>query len=454
MIHLERIGKNAIVSAENVAFTFEVTDNPREFKDHRNRTETLDWSNDNSFIGNWRIHPFGNNDDLPTVIKDIVLTNHVSSGTLNKQVNMLWGKGPKLFLEDFDEEGELIYNWQNDKEIAQWLKSWDADAYVYKCVVDYVVMKGVFSKPILTKGSRIGNNFISKLEHVLPDRARLASHLSANERLPTHVINTDYKFEDPGAVLNAKVYPIFNPLDPFRHRTSIFYSNAYSFCTEFYTVPELYGSLEWIKRSTAVPLIFKALSDNSINVKYHIESPQYFWDDAIKKLKDNCTSKGIDYKDEYFLEYQKNYLQKITAALSGIENVGKFIHTSIKLEVDGTNLLTHGWKISRVDQNVKDYVDSQLKISERADQVIASTTGVHSSITNTGNTGKVDSGGEQYHALNNFLATSVDVPEMIILKALNYAIQSNFNTDLKLGFYHLGTKKMEDTTPAERNPKA
>ena len=133
------------------------------------------------------------------------------------------------------------------------------------------------------------------------------------------------------------------------------YSNKSSFCTEYYTVPELYGSLEWIRRSTAVPLIFKALSETSINVKYHIQSPQFFWDDAIEKIKEDCTNRGVDYKDEYFLDYQKSYLKKITRALSGQQNVGKFIHTTLKLEVDGTNLLEHGWSIEPIDQNAKDF---------------------------------------------------------------------------------------------------
>jgi hypothetical protein len=71
-----------------------------------------------------------------------------------------------------------------------------------------------------------------------------------------------------------KVYPLFDFSNPFANPNSVLYSNMYSFCTDYYTVPDLYGSLEWLNRSTSVPLIFKALSKNSINLKYHIVSPQ------------------------------------------------------------------------------------------------------------------------------------------------------------------------------------
>ena len=452
-MNIEFINGNAIVEDENIAFTFEVSEDPRQFDSNRVKVDSLNWANRHHFIGEWRIHPYGDNNDLPTIIKATVQNNHLAPGSLNKQTNMLWGKGPKLYKEVF-KDGELVYEWQEDAEIQAWLDSWQYEDYLLKSCVDYNHIKGSFTKVYKTLGGRIGRNFISKLEHIQPDKARLASHLTSEDRTPTHVVITDFAFKHVESILKAKTYHLFNPLKPFEHRNSIFYSNLYSFCTEYYTVPELYGSLEWIKRSTAVPIIFKALSKNSIAPKYHIQSPQYFWDKAKEEIEDACTEKGKPYKDSMLLEYQKRYLKKITKSLSGEDNVGKMIHTTKKLEVDGTNLLEHGWTINHIDQNIKDFVVSQIKISERADHVISGNTGLHSSIANVGQQGKSDSGSEQYHALNNYLATSIDVPEMIVLKPINYAIKANFpSKKLKLGFYHLGTKKLEDTAPGDRNPK-
>lgn len=453
-MEIEFIGNNAIVQSDNVAFTFETTEDPRSFSGDRGKTDSLSWSDRHHFVGEWRIHPFGDTNDLDTTIKNTIQNNHIASGSLEKKTNMLWGKGPKLYREVY-EDRELIYDWQEDKDIQEWLESWGYEDYLLKALVDYNHVKGVFTKMIRSRGYRIGSSKkIAKLEHVLHDRSRLASRITEQDREPTHVVVTDWAFKHVESILKAKAYFKFNPLKPFQHATSIFYSNMYSFCTEYYTVPELYGSLEWIRRSTAVPLIFKALSQNSINVKYHIQSPEYFWESAKQTIKDKCTENGIAYEEDMFREYQKKYLKKVTSVLSGEENVGKFLHTTIKLEVDGTNLLEHGWKINAIDQNVKDYVEAQIKISQRADHVLTATTGIHSALANVGQEGKSDSGSEQYHALNNYLATSTDIPEMIVLKAINYAIKANFpEKNLKLGFYHLGTKKMEDTSPGDRNPK-
>jgi hypothetical protein len=226
----------------------------------------------------------------------------------------------------------------------------------------------------------------------------------------------------------------------------------YSFCTDYYTVPDLYGSLEWLNRSTAVPLIFKALSKNSINLKYHIVSPQAFWDKKQKEIEANCTKTGIIYSDKLLLDYQRAFLEKISVVLSGQENTGKYLHTSKSFTVEGTNLIEHGWEIKVIDQNIKDFVTAQIAISERADHALSAGLNLHSALGNVSESGKSDSGSEQLYALKTFLQTGIDIPEMIIMKAVNYALKANFGAKkLKLGFYHDKTdQKEQNITPSKR----
>jgi hypothetical protein len=225
----------------------------------------------------------------------------------------------------------------------------------------------------------------------------------------------------------------------------------YSFCTDYYTVPDIYGSLEWLKRSTAVPLIFKALSKNSINLKYHIVSPQKFWDNKRKEIEANCNAAGKVYKPSMLLEYQKSFLDKIGVVLSGDENTGKYLHTTNEFTIEGTNLIEHGWEIKVIDQNIKDFVEAQIKISERADHALSSGLNLHSALGNVSESGKSDSGSEQIYALKTFLQTGIDIPEMIIMKAINYALMINFpNKGLKLGFYHTNPEKEQNIAPEKR----
>src|SRR5690606_17435010 len=124
------------------------------------------------------------------------------------------------------------------------------------------------------------------------------------------------------AILNPKIYPLYDFKNPFQYKNSILYSNMYSFCSDYYTVPDIYGSFEWLRRSTAIPLILRAMSVNSINVKYHVVSPQKFWDEKKGQIEEICTKKGVKYKDSMLLEFKEKFLKQIAKVLSGAENTG------------------------------------------------------------------------------------------------------------------------------------
>jgi hypothetical protein len=76
---------------------------------------------------------------------------------------------------------------------------------------------------------------------------------------------------------------------------------------------------------------------------------------------------------------------------------------------------------------------------------------LHSALGNISESGKSDSGSEQIYALKTFLQTGIDIPEMIIMKAINYALKVNFPTKkLKLGFYHVVPEKEQNIDPKNR----
>ncbi len=448
--NIEYIGNDAIIDTPQVAFTYQVSETPRDFFQFKGDSNGLDWNNKYNFIGDYVVYPYGSNNDLPDVIRKVVQSNYIAPGILKKKLQLLWGLGPKLYREKI-ENSVLSRDWQEDDEIQQWLDSWDSDKYVLQCATDFQHIEGVFSRFELTRGSRIGKPFISKVVHMFPDRTRLGGLKQNLMREATHAIVTDWSFNTLNALMQYKVYPLFDFVNPFSNSNAVLYSNMYSFCTDYYTVPDLYGSLEWLNRSTAVPLIFKALSKNSINLKFHIVSPQKYWDNQENRIKENCTARGIDYKHSMLLEYQKEFLQKIALVLSGDANTGKYLHTTKEFTVDGTNLIEHGWEIKVIDQKIKDFVNAQIQISQRADHALSAGIGLHSALGNVSESGKSDSGSEQLYALKNYLLTGIDIPEMIVMKAINYAIKANFpNKNLKLGFYHVQPESEQDVTESQR----
>nr|WP_317631399.1 hypothetical protein [uncultured Flavobacterium sp.] len=448
-MNIEYVGNDAIVDTGQVAFTYSINNMPRDLYREREDSSPLNFNNNYMLIGGFKVHPYGNNDDLPEEIRDVMIRNYIAPGLLTKKTQLLWGLGPKPYTETIV-DNVVVKNWiDNSKlpsEIVDWLDSWDYENYLLKCATDYGVMQSHMTK----LHPNTGFNKIARLEHVYISKGRLASKAELNTLKPTHLIQSDYPFGDNSVDNTLKAYPLFErgmALD----KTYAIYSNTYTFCTDYYTIPDIYGSLEWLKRSTSVPLIFRALSKNSMNLKYHIISPEAFWDAKRNLIKDNCTKLGKEYKEQMLIDYQNEFLRKMAVVLSGEENTGKYLHTTKNFTVEGTNLIEHGWEIKVIDQNVKDFVEAQIKISQRADHALSSGIGLHAALGNVSETGKSDSGSEQIYALKNYLATGVDIPEMIVTKAINIALKVNFpKANIKIGFFHQVAEKEQDVSPKDR----
>ena len=344
---IEWYGDNAIVSTADVAFTFEAVDNPRELNIKRNEKQSLDWVNQSFKIDKYTVFPYGSDNNLPKEIKDVVQNNYIAPGILKKKTQLVWGKGPKLYKESF-KKGVLVREWLDDAEINAWLESWDAETYLMKCAVDFHYMETAVTQVYTDKGARLGRaSKIAKLEHLNINQSRKAKITAAKSAKATHCMFSLDNRQSTQMHTGYAVYPLFEFTNPFKHKTPVFFSNMYSFCSDYHTVPDLYGSLEWLRRSTAIPLLFKALSENSINLKYHVISPQAFWDAKKKELEADATTEN-PYKQADLLKFRTDYLRKVTDVLSGADNTGKFWHTVKHVEIDGNNLLEHGWEIKDI----------------------------------------------------------------------------------------------------------
>jgi len=462
-IRIKRDGNNAIVERDNIAFTYSIMEDPRDLVELRTKEESFSWEGyQYARINNFVIHPFGTNNNLPNVIRNIIQENYIAPGLLNKKKQLLWGDGPKLYSEVVQDK-EIYKDWRDRKdkdakEIYKWLYSWDFEQYLEECATTYQYMQGVFTKFISNRGARIGKGFINKLEHISHEHCRMASvitndtHWPLNRYIkPTHAVLTDYSFSHINSLIDYKDYELFDKDKPFKNKISVGYSRTATFLQDIYTLPDIYGALEWIKRSTAVPLILKALSMNGINLTFHIESPQKYWEDIQNKLMEKASSEGRIYNSSELQEYETNIMRQISDSLSGVENAGKFIHTKKILEVDGSNLLEHGWTIKPIEQNLKDFVEAQTKISSKSDYAVSAAINIHSALGNISESGKSDSGSEQLYAYMIYLLTANNLPEMIVCKHINQAIMVNFpNTDLRIGFYHTQPNRQSDVSSKDR----
>lgn len=449
---IEMYDRSGIVANETTGFVYELSNNPRDFDTFKVAKESLDYQDNYMRIEDWIIFPYGSSDDLPKKIKTAVQENSTAPGIIEKQVFMIMGNGPFLYTEDI-QDGNIVRKWIEDSNIQAWLDTFDYAKYLEKCLFDYVHMKGNFTKINRNKADRIGgNDFLSRPEHLNMNKARLCCKVDSIDFKPTHVVVTDnFRFDNIKSFTHLKFYPLFDKNNPFANATAIQYSNQYSFGDDNYSTPPLFGSLEWLRRSTATPLIFKALSKNSINVKYHIESPQSFWDTEEDRLKKNAELLGKTYNPNDIVKFRTDFMRKLLDVLTTDENAGKILHTRKVIEVNHSNILEMGWKITPIPQNIKEFVDAQIKISERADRALGANIGMHSGVSGVGEAGKVNGGSEQVYAYQNFINSSVYTPERISCKTLNDMIQSNFKgTKVRIGFHRTQAQTQANINPQER----
>lgn len=143
--------------------------------------------------------------------------------------------------------------------------------------------------------------------------------------------------------------------------------------------------------------------------------------------------------------------RSIIQTLSGEGNAGKIWHTKDIYAPDGTNLTTLGWTIKPIDQNIKEFVETQISIANKSDSAVSSAVGIHKSLAGISGEGKADSGSEQLYAYLMYKLTGVRIPEMIVMEMVNNAIKINFpEKNLKLGFFHEEAQKQEDQSSKDR----
>lgn len=399
------------------------------------------WETDPQTGGGYRVVPFGADNNLPAMLRDVLDQNNLAEGVLGRKRGLMWGDGPELYLKKYV-DGKPTRMWVEDADIAAWMKSWQADEYLRRCLVDYLHAEVVSSKLYRNKGARLGmGGKIVKLAHVPANEARLQWPDDGQGLVVADWENQ--KFD------KMQYIPLFDPANPLRYPIAAHFSNMYSFARRFYGVPAWFGAINWIRRASAVPRILENLTNNSLGIKWHVISPKAYWDAKEEKLKEQCTEKGIAYTDKMLTDLKDETFKQLATVLASEKNVGKFFKSESFINEMGNGY--EKWEIIPIDQKVKDYIEAQIAVSNKADGATTSGMGLHPSMSNVIVDGKLASGSEQLYALKIFLATEVTIPEQIVTEAINQAIAINWpDKQLRVGFYHQIVHTEDSTTSSNR----
>lgn len=394
-----------------------------------------------------KIVPFGFDNNLPVHLRDILDENNLGPGILERQAGLLYGQGAFLNRLGY-RDGEIVHLWEEDREIQEWLESWDYLGYIKGCMTDYLHLKGFFDAKFLARGRRIGRRpFIARLEHIPAKNARLGWTDTRELRDVRHIVVGDFEHGCSGT--GVRVFPVYDRRDPGRHGASAAYNHTYSFARDFYAVPQYWGALRWIVKGSEIPTIFKYVTDNGINLAYIVKAPREYWDERRERIRMvNPTWSDAEVENEVS-RLTEELLHQMQEVLSGKENAGKFFYSLDMPSENGAGRVS--WTVEAIDQKMKDFVEAQLKISEASASAITSGMGLHPSLSNVMVNGKLASGSELLYAFKLFLLSDTEIASQTILEPINQAIAFNFpGKGLKLGFYHRQLQSEEALTESAR----
>lgn len=397
-------------------------------------------------VGGQQVIPWGPDNDLPSRLRDVLSENNLAPGILARQIGLLYGQGVYLSRLAY-EDGKIVHRWEDSPEIMGWLESWDYHAFVKSCLTDYMHLGGFFNIVRLTRAHRVGGGRrIASLEHVPAKNARLEWTDGGKVSDVRHIVTGDF---ENACVTGVRVYNVYDRRDPGRFPVSAAYNHTYSFSRDFYSVPAYWGALRWIVRGSEIPAIFKYVTDNGINLAYHIQAPKEYWDAKRMMIQNDHPGWKDSEVEEEISRLTAELLENLTKVLSGKENAGKFFYTIDMPAENGTGRVT--WSITAVDQKIKDFVESQLKISEASTSAITSGMGLHPSLSNVMVNGKLASGSELLYAFKLFLLSDTEIASEAVLEPVNQAIEYNFpGCGLRLAFYHRQLEAEEALTSSAR----
>lgn len=435
--------------ADGKAHFFEITGREASGTESSKTKEDFNrWKENTISIGEFEVIPFGSSNDIPTELQETIFPNHLAPRILDRKAELLFGQGPYLYTLKKDGK-EFTREPIENPVIKDWLESIDHESLLIQRATEYYYAEQIFGKVRRARGGRLGTkSAIASVEPLTVMQCRLAFHRNSLTKIPTHVIIGDWA--NSSNLADFDVFPIWDPKEPVKHPISVHYTGFKSFGLSTYVLPSIYGSLPWIKRSTTAPRIIEAYINNSLNVRFHITSPQKYWDDMRVQVKKNCEGTDRPFTEKMMEELEDNIFNTLSEVLSGVENVGKFWHNKTVTQLIGGQAVEQGWKIEPIRQEIKEYIESILLVADKSDFAVVAGMGLHASLANVGADGKSDSGSEQLYARINHEQTGLPIPEFYVCKPLNDIIKIKFGKDIRVGFYHVAAQREQDVTSSNR----
>jgi len=457
-------------------------------KEYQNLYSRYIFDNRTMMVGDFMVPLWGEGHNLyPQEVFSITSENKLIPEVIKKQVKFLFGKGPRLYKEVIQGEGEKMRRVRvpvEIPEIEEWLDSWEDMGYdsvwdyLKNRIVDFYYVNTVCSKWHYNVSRRTDRTIknalkVRALTYIGADEARLAT---SEKSLTKRIKNSDCRYVILADWMNPnkydyEVYHRFDPITPFKYPTAVSFECDKTFTKWIYAFNDWFkGLLEWIKASNLSPKYLNSYLKNALNAHIHVIIPGS-WYNAQRDILQNICSENlrsdvpvqseyrgiklisndnqpIPFYETMLDELIANELRKITSLMAGEgKNQGK-LYATTKWGKD------EGWEFKEFPGKFQEFFKTVIDYDKRADQVTLAGKGVPPSISGVDKDGSIsNSGSEVYYNYLIYIASLV-WDEYLVMKDINRAIHLNFpytkKEKIKLGFWIDIPAKLQDTTPSDR----
>lgn len=421
----------------------------------------------------------GTNNRMPEEVESVISGNRILPELIEKQTRMLYGRGPKVYTETFN-EGKLMRNWVKQPEIENWMNGWqdaglqdDMKDFCEKVIHDYYYFEDFYIKWRflgLRRLSREGS--IAGLEHIENKRNRLASDRSMTE-LGWDMEDKDFDYVVTGNWLvgmerKFSIYQRFRMATAGSSGVSVSYHKNNT-VGQIYGFNHFYlGIRDWLTGTNRNPKYINSYLENSLNAKVHVIIPDAYLRSLENKLKQYCTENenlkaagkdlikplgieiGTDYMSVYKDMFVAKKLEDLSSFMSGVSNQGK-MYASYSYETDKGEV---NWQINPIDLKYKEFITSLIDYDKRADEVITTAIGMDAALSNISKDGVISkSGSDAYYNYMIYLY-NLSLAESTCCQPLNWAIKINFPQlyaqGYRIGFYNEVPQKQQEVSPRDR----
>ena len=477
---------------DGYAFTYQIGETPIASSIHSSGAETRADLITAKRVGNYFIWPNGKDNLDPNTCKTLISGNRLLPSLIEKQIAILYGTGPQLYIEDISADGKVVRRYIKNEKIQQWLDSWRENGlpdtygtYLNKCIRSYYYSEGIFSKLHLSRAHGAGLRTglpVSGLEHVSELRCRMAT--TKNIQQNHDVEDRDFNmvavgnWEHSSGSSSFKIDPRLDYAKPLAKHCAISYSKNPNHGEEVYATNKFFKGLKhWIVGCNATPEYINSFLENSLSARHHVIIPGAWIDRQTQMLKDMCFHNkqleadgkssdlfekvrvgetvlevGTMYTEDLLSRYVNMEIDNLANFLSGRgKNQGKIYASRSYYNAEGN---PESWKIDEIPQKYKEYIEALISYDKRGDMVLLSSKGIDSSISNISSDGVISkSGADTYYNYIVYL-TQQSIPEHVVCADLNYAIRLNFPKEwaqgIRLGFYRPNVQRQEDISPDDR----